>query len=98
MVTLTVSCNYGSNAVFYVQGSTDPFCKCRSGVNVPGVRMVDVAAGALGIDWIEGKSVRRLLPGGTGDEGDIDEGEDEEEADADPTDALQEYDVSVGMF
>jgi len=36
----------------------------RSDVNVPGIRMVDASAGLLGIEWIEGKSVRIILPGG----------------------------------
>jgi len=64
-------------------------------VNVPGVRMVDTTAGALGIEWIEGKSVRRLLPGGAGDEGEA-EGEGEQEGEnADIADLLKEYGVSI---
>ncbi|KAG6833308.1 hypothetical protein H0H87_008940 [Tephrocybe sp. NHM501043] len=63
----------------------------RYGVNVPGVRMVDAAAGALGIEWIEGKSVRRLLPGGAEGEAGGEE-ETEEEDDKDP---LKEYGVPV---
>jgi len=36
--------------------------KClRSGVHVPGVRMVDAECGVLGLEWIEGRSVRILL-------------------------------------
>src|SRR5260221_10541418 len=35
----------------------------RSDVNVPGIRMVDASAGLLGIEWIEGKSVKNILPG-----------------------------------
>ncbi|KAG6896190.1 hypothetical protein C0992_009763 [Termitomyces sp. T32_za158] len=56
--------------------------------------MVDGAAGALGIEWIEGKSVRCLLPGGAGDEVD---GDDEiySEVDNDGYDALKEFGVSV---
>lgn len=49
----------------------------RSGVSVPGIRMVDASEGVLGIEWIEGKSVRVLLGGG--DEGDIEEESDEPE-------------------
>ena len=61
--------------------------------------MVDAAAGALGIEWIEGKSVRRLLPGGANHQGN-------EQNDAavctvddtlEGTDALQEYGVSLGV-
>ncbi|KAF8063492.1 kinase-like domain-containing protein [Lyophyllum atratum] len=79
-----------------IAGEARALLKClRSGVNVPGVRMVDAAAGVLGIEWIEGKSVRRLLPGGAGDEGEGDE-EGEDEQDAEIADAvLKEYGVSV---
>ncbi|KAF5370501.1 hypothetical protein D9615_010332 [Tricholomella constricta] len=67
----------------------------RSGVNVPGIRMVDAAAGVLGIEWIEGKSVRRLLPGGAGDDEEIyGDGIDGEENDH-FTDVLKEYGVSL---
>ncbi|KNZ82322.1 putative serine/threonine-protein kinase like protein, partial [Termitomyces sp. J132] len=63
-----------------VAGEARTLLKClRSGVNVPGVRMVDAAAGALGIEWIEGKSVRCLLPG----------------VDNDGDNLLKEYGVSV---
>ncbi|KAG5652109.1 hypothetical protein H0H81_006283 [Sphagnurus paluster] len=58
--------------------------------------MVDAAAGALGIEWIEGKSVRRLLPGGTGeDEDDNDETEYEL---VEPYDRLKEYGVSIEIL
>ncbi|EDR02472.1 uncharacterized protein LACBIDRAFT_253889, partial [Laccaria bicolor S238N-H82] len=47
-----------------VAGEARALIKClRSGVNVPGVRMVDASEGILGIEWIDGKSVRNLLPG-----------------------------------
>ncbi|KAL1729171.1 kinase-like domain-containing protein, partial [Schizophyllum commune] len=53
-----------------VAGEARNLLKClRSGVNVPGVRMVDAADGVLGIEWIDGMSVRKLLPGGAEDEG-----------------------------
>lgn len=69
----------------------------RAGVNVPGVRMVDVVEGVLGIEWIEGKSVRRLLPGGAegeeeGSEEILDDVEDEE------NDRLKVFGVSVGKY
>lgn len=60
------------------------------GVSVPGLRFVDAASGALGIEWIDGKSVRSLL--GSGDEGEeteVDEDEDE--------DFLAEYGVPKGI-
>lgn len=58
------------------------------GVSVPGLRFVDVASGALGIEWIDGKSVRSLL--GSGDEGE------ETEVDEDE-DFLAEYGVPKGI-
>lgn len=64
--------------------------------------MVDAAGGVLGIEWIEGRSVRFLLGGGAEDEQEMeeyaeDEGDDlvEEVEDADP---LEEYGVSKGAF
>lgn len=58
---------------------------------MPGLRFVDVANGVLGIEWVNGKSVRFLL--GSGDEG--------EDADGDEDvveDPLIEYGVSKGTF
>lgn len=67
----------------------------RAGVNVPGIKMVDAAEGVLGIEWIEGKSVRKLLPGGAEDEeeGPDDPTEDPVEEEVDP---LKDFGVSVG--
>jgi hypothetical protein len=66
------------------------------GVSVPGVRFVDAANGVLGIEWVNGKSVRRLL--GSRDE-EYEESEDENEieatADEDP---LGEYAISKGTI
>ncbi|KAL8276192.1 hypothetical protein RQP46_011404 [Phenoliferia psychrophenolica] len=52
----------------------------KAGVCVPGLRIVDVKQGVLGIEWIEGWSVREVLGGGQeDDEGPEEEvGEDEE--------------------
>jgi hypothetical protein len=58
-------------------------------VNVPGVRLVDAVEGILGIEWIEGNSVRKLLPGAVAEE----EGESEEEEE----DPLSGYGVSQGV-
>lgn len=61
--------------------------------------MVDAAGGVLGIEWIEGRSVRFLLGGGAEDEQEMElfteDGDDDlvEEEDADP---LEEYGVSKG--
>ncbi|KAF7367466.1 Bud32 protein kinase [Mycena sanguinolenta] len=74
-----------------VAGEARALLKClRAGVNVPGVRMVDAAEGVLGIEWIHGQSVRKLLPGGAGEDEDA-SGDSEPEA----ADALREYDIPV---
>jgi len=62
---------------------------CSCGVSVPGLRFVDAENGVIGIEWVDGKSVRFLL--GSGDEG--------EEADGDEDvveDLLAEYGVLKG--
>ncbi|KAJ7724977.1 kinase-like domain-containing protein [Mycena maculata] len=75
-----------------VAGEARALLKClRSGVNVPGVRMVDASEGILGIEWIDGQSVRKLLPGGAGED-------DEEQEEDDQIDLLQEYDISVEIL
>ncbi len=63
---------------------------------MPGVRFVDAPSGVLGIEWINGKSVRFLL--GSGDEGEetYDE-EDEDVVPAQVVDLLAAYGVSKGM-
>nr|VWO94058.1 EKC/KEOPS complex subunit BUD32 (EC (Atypical serine/threonine protein kinase BUD32) (EC [Ganoderma boninense] len=81
-----------------VAGEARALIKClRSGVNVPGIRMVDATEGILGIEWIDGKSVRFLLGGGAEDEEEIIEDGDIPEDDADEVedeDLLKEYGVS----
>lgn len=54
--------------------------------------MVDAPAGMLGIEWIDGKSVRFLLGGGA--EGEEVQEEDSDENDLQEQDPLQEYGVS----
>ncbi len=54
--------------------------------------MVDAPAGMLGIEWIDGKSVRFLLGGGAEGEEVQEEGSDEN--DLQEQDPLQEYGVS----
>jgi len=57
-----------------VAGEARALLKClRSGVNVPGLRFVDAIEGLLGIEWIEGKSIKYLLPSGAQEEFDEDE-------------------------
>ncbi|KAF7983580.1 hypothetical protein HWV62_20461 [Athelia sp. TMB] len=58
-----------------VAGEARALMKClRSAVRVPAIRMVDALEGVIAIEWIDGQSVRHLLPGGA------DEEESEEEA------------------
>lgn len=58
--------------------------------------MVDVNEGVLCIEWIDGKSVRQLLPGGAELE-DISELEEVNSVDeTDATDSLAEYGISRG--
>ncbi|EAU83637.2 other/Bud32 protein kinase, partial [Coprinopsis cinerea okayama7 len=59
----------------------------RSGVNVPQILMVDAAEGILGIEWIDGHSVRQLLPGGEEEE---EEGEEQREGQQDAPDSIDE--------
>lgn len=58
--------------------------------------MVDATEGVLGIEWIEGKSVRKLLPGGEEEEDASLDSQDDEfiEGDVDP---LKDFEISVGM-
>lgn len=65
---------------------------------MPGVRMVDAAEGMLGMEWIDGKSVRKLLPGGAeDDEDDFDvEVRGNSDGPLDDEDALSEYGISLG--
>jgi hypothetical protein len=69
---------------------------CSCGVSVPGVRFVDAANGVLGIEWVNGKSVRCLL-GSRDEEEDESEDGDENEARADE-DPLREYAISKGTI
>ncbi|KAF9512049.1 hypothetical protein BS47DRAFT_1372903 [Hydnum rufescens UP504] len=55
-----------------VAGEARAILRClRSEVRVPGIRMVDAEEGVLGLELIDGKAVRQILPGG----GDDDDGE-----------------------
>ena len=64
--------------------------------------MVDAVEGVLGIEWIEGSSVRFLLGGGAEDEETVEEVDDTEDGAEDiveePQDPLLEYNVSSGMY
>lgn len=73
----------------------------RSGVSVPGIRMVDAPGGVLGIEWIEGTSVRMLLGGGAEDEQEAEILEyaadtDDDEPQEEEVDSLLEYEITLG--
>lgn len=75
----------------------------KAGVRVPGLRLVDVKQGCLGMEWIEGWSVREILGGGQEDdltaEDDGDERVEEVEDDAqDPGEVLRAAGVDEGTF
>ncbi|GAA5898258.1 hypothetical protein JCM8208_000200 [Rhodotorula glutinis] len=57
----------------------------KAGVRVPGLRLVDVKQGCLGMEWIEGWSVREILGGGQEDDLTAEDNDDElvEETDGD---------------
>jgi TP53 regulating kinase-like protein len=64
--------------------------------------MVDATEGMLGIEWIEGKSVRMLLPGGADAEEEVEEVEEtdsdvESRAESFDENPLTEYEISQGM-
>ena len=63
--------------------------------------MVDAVEGVLGIEWIEGSSVRFLLGGGAEDEETVEEVDDTEDSAEDIVEDLQdpllEYNISSGM-
>lgn len=74
-----------------VAGEARMLLKClRSGVHVPGVRMVDAECGVLGLEWIEGYSVRSLLNGG--DESETRAGKGEE-----VQDKLTAFGITIGV-
>ncbi|KAF8811339.1 hypothetical protein BYT27DRAFT_7184803 [Phlegmacium glaucopus] len=88
-----------------VAGEARALLKClRSGVNVPGLRLVDAIEGLLGIEWIEGKTIKHLLPSGAQEEFEGDEDEDEDEIGLDDNshvmdeDPLKEYSISVDVL
>ena len=69
------------------------------GVCVPGLRVVDVQRGVLGIEWIDGWSVRQVLGGGQEEDelpGENDE-ENQEEGEVDEAEVvLERVGVSQG--
>lgn len=69
----------------------------RFGVSVPGIRFVHADSGVLGIEWIEGTSVRKVLGGGAEGEEETDEAEAEQEEE--DVDVLKEtYGLTGGEY
>ena len=74
---------------------------CSAGVNVPSVRMVDASEGVLGLQWINGKSIRILLGGGAEGEEETEYITGEEDVPDEPIeeeDPLLEFRISKGKF
>ncbi|GAA6054950.1 hypothetical protein JCM3770_004066 [Rhodotorula araucariae] len=63
----------------------------KAGVRVPGLRLVDVKQGCLGMQWIQGWSLREILGGGQEDDLSADDPspQDESEQDEDPGEVLR---------
>jgi TP53 regulating kinase-like protein len=59
--------------------------------------MVDATEGVLGIEWIEGKSVRMLLPGGEEEEDESLDSQGDDPMDEGDLDPLKDFGISVGM-
>ncbi|KIJ53344.1 hypothetical protein M422DRAFT_73981 [Sphaerobolus stellatus SS14] len=79
-----------------VAGEARMLMKClRSGVRVPGLRMVDAERGVIGIEWIDGQSLRVAL--GADEEGiELEyDGEAEEETIEDDAPDLSEYGLTI---
>ena len=67
-------------------------------MNVPGIRLVDATSGILGIEWIDGMSVRYLLGGGAESEVEaIDEEDNSPSEEPAEEDLLAEYCISKGF-
>lgn len=75
-----------------VAGEARALLRCmKFGVSVPGIRFVHADSGVLGIEWIDGSSVRKVLGGGAEGEEESDELEIEQEED-------EEVDVLKEMY
>lgn len=73
--------------------SSEGLHSLRSGVHVPKILMVDATEGLLGIEWIEGECVRKLLPGGEEPEEGREVFVESEIADSNP---LEPYGLNIG--
>ncbi|CEL57144.1 Serine/threonine-protein kinase BUD32 OS=Cryptococcus neoformans var, neoformans serotype D (strain B-3501A) GN=BUD32 PE=3 SV=1 [Rhizoctonia solani AG-1 IB] len=74
-----------------VSGEARALLRClRFGVCVPGIRFVHVDTGVLGIEWIDGTSVRKVLGGGAEGEEEAEVADDEMDVQEDERDELKE--------
>ncbi|KAJ9125303.1 hypothetical protein QFC22_000259 [Naganishia vaughanmartiniae] len=52
-----------------LQAEARALARCaKAGIAVPGVRVIDLEAGILGMEWVDGWSVREMLGGGAEDD------------------------------
>lgn len=59
-----------------IQAEARALARCaKVGIAVPGVRVIDMETGILGMEWIDGWSVREMLGGGAEEEDEDDEDE-----------------------
>ncbi|GAA5882821.1 hypothetical protein JCM16303_002476 [Sporobolomyces ruberrimus] len=69
----------------------------KAGVRVPGLRVVDVKSGSLGVEWIDGWSVREVLGGGQEEDGLPENDEDEEDEDEEEEEDIAELLLAKGV-
>ncbi|CAE6459056.1 unnamed protein product [Rhizoctonia solani] len=81
-----------------VSGEARALLRClRFGVCVPGIRFVHVDTGVLGIEWIDGTSVRKVLGGGAEGKEEAEVADDEMDVQEDERDELKEiYGLTQG--
>ncbi|KAF6754804.1 hypothetical protein DFP72DRAFT_990281 [Ephemerocybe angulata] len=82
-----------------VAGEARLLLRClKSGVNVPQILMVDASEGVLGIEWIEGQCVRKLLPGGEEPEEGREVFEEAEQSTLDASNPLRAYRITIDQL
>lgn len=89
-----------------IQSESRSLLRClKAGITVPLLRMVDVEAGMVGMEWIDGWSVREVLGGGAEgeeadpeleDEGDVDEEKARRRKEAEG--ALESLGITIGTW
>ena len=87
-----------------IQSESRSLLRClKAGITVPMIRMVDLDAGMIGMEWIDGWSVREVLGGGA--EGEEADPEDEEIVDEDKARRRKEAEgvldamgITIGAF